>query len=459
MRRFFTIVMTLFCSLGITNVMAQEDSTEPLETIYQKFTFTLFNKVAEDGNKNVILSPLSAQIALSMVQNGAAGNTLAEIQEAMGTTGYTNEQVNAYNQQMAEQLTYRPPFSYTESPYQTEEEARKSYEAAYPTCELANGVWSRADIPLYDTYKDLVATYYNAEVGNVGFGTQEGIDYINGWVKEKTHQLIPSIISEPNPNILVLLANALYFKGSWTTPFDPYDTQTETFYLADGKTTDVDMMQADMRCHSTSTGAFNTLTLPYGYRDFSMTIFLPTEDHSIPPLTYDDWLAARNAPYKSLYLKMPKFEIEGTYQLNDILIKLGMEDAFGPEADFSRLSNVGLWVDQIFQSGKITVDESGTEAAAVTAIEMTSGIPEPSTDVFIIDHPFYFTIENNVTHTILFVGRMMEISQSAGSPQGIKDIPVTPATNHQIYDLQGRRLQYAPVKGVYIQDGKKRVVK
>ena len=455
MKKIFTICALLMASVS---VMAQ-DSTEPLETIYQRFAFTLFNKVAEDGNKNFILSPLSAQIALSMVQNGAAGNTLAEIQEAMGTAGYTNEQVNAYNQLLAERLTYRPPFNYNPSPYQTEEEARQQYEAAFPICEIANGVWSMPNIPLYDSYKNLLTTHYNAEVDNVDFGTQEGIDHINGWVNEKTHQLIPSILDEPNPNISVLLANALYFKGSWSEPFDSLDTQAELFYLADGKTVNVDMMQADMRCHSTSTGAFNTLTLPYGYRDFSMTIFLPTEDHSIPPLTYDDWLAARNAPYKSLYLKMPKFEIEGTYQLNDILIKLGMEDAFGPEADFSRLSNVGLWVDQIFQSGKITVDESGTEAAAVTAIEMTSGIPEPSTDVFIIDHPFYFTIENNVTHTILFVGRMMEISQSAGSPQGIKNITATSEANHQIYDLQGRRLQHTPAKGVYIHDGKKRVVK
>ena len=455
MKKIITICVLLMASVG----MMAQDNTEPLETIYQKFSFTLFNKVVEDGNKNVILSPLSAQIALSMVQNGAANNTLAEIQEAMGTAGYTNEQVNAYNQQLAEQLTYRPPFNYTPSPYQTEEEARQQYEAAYPICEIANGVWSMPDIPLYDSYKNLLTTHYNAEVGNVDFGTQEGIDHINGWVNEKTHQLIPFILNEPNPNISVLLANALYFKGSWSEPFDPHDTQTELFYLADGKTINVDMMQTDMMFRSTTTGQFNTLTIPYGYRDFSMTIFLPTEDYSIPQLTYEDWFAASNAPYKGKILKMPKFEIDGDYNLTDVFQSLGMDEAFCPGADFSQLSEMALWIDRIIQSGKITVDEKGTEAAAVTVIEMASGIPEPSTETFTVDHPFYFTIEHLPTHTILFMGRMMEISSSAGSQQGIKNITATPEANHQIYDLQGRQLRHAPAKGVYIQDGKKRVVK
>ena len=120
MKKIFCIsLLVMATSLG---TMAQNDA-EPLGTIYQKFSFTLFDKVVEfnneDESKNVILSPLSAQMALSMVQNGAANNTLAEIQETMGTTGYTNEQVNAYNRQLTERLTCRPPFSFNPS-YQTE---------------------------------------------------------------------------------------------------------------------------------------------------------------------------------------------------------------------------------------------------------------------------------------------------------------------------------------------------
>ena len=151
---------------------------------------------------------------------------------------------------------------------------------------------------------------------------------------------------------------------------------------------------------------------------------------------------------------MPKFEIEGKYDMVDLFKSLGMEEAFTGSADFSRMSNFGLFIGDIFQSGKICVNEKGTEAAAVTVIIMDRGNPSPP-ETFVVDHPFYFTLENNATHTILFMGRMMEISSSAGSPQGIKDIPVTPTTDHKIYDLQGRALQQAPTKGVYIQDGKK----
>ena len=419
MKKTITILVLLITCMS---AMAQ-DSTEPLETIYQKFAFTLFNKVAEDGNKNVILSPFSAQIALSMVQNGAAGNTLAEIQETMGTTGYANEQVNAYNQQLTERLTYRPPFSFNPS-YQTEEEAREQYDYSYPVFETANGIWASIGESLLDEYKEQMTTIYDAEVGNVDFGAQQGIDYINGWVSDKTHQHIPSILDEPDGNIAVLLANALYFNGCWTTPFD--------------------------------SDKFNTVTLPYGKGDFSMTIFLPTENQSIPQLTYDDWLLATdaNAPIKDFELRMPKFEIEGKYDMVDLFKSLGMEEAFTGSADFSRMSNFGLFIGDIFQSGKICVNEKGTEAAAVTVIIMDRGNPSPP-ETFVVDHPFYFTLENNATHTILFMGRMMEISSSAGSPQGIKDIPVTPTTDHKIYDLQGRALQQAPTKGVYIQDGKK----
>ena len=110
--------LLLFFILFLTamGAMAQEN-VEPLETIYQKFTFNMFNKVAEScdgqGIQNVTLSPLSAQIAVSMLQNGAAGNTLAQIREVMGTTAYTNQQVNEYNQQLVSKLTYRPPFEYS----------------------------------------------------------------------------------------------------------------------------------------------------------------------------------------------------------------------------------------------------------------------------------------------------------------------------------------------------------
>ena len=138
----------------------------------------------------------------------------------------------------------------------------------------------------------------------------------------------------------------------------------------------------------------------------------------------------------------------------DIFKSLGMAEVFGGAADFSEMSDGGLFIGDIFQSGKICVNEKGTEAAAVTVVEMSWGIPSPS-ETFVVDHPFYFTLENNVTHTILFIGRMMEIGKPANSPDGINTPISMPTSTRRQYDLQGRALRQAPAKGIYIQDGKK----
>lgn len=459
MKKHITLLVLLTAALG---TMAQDDA-EPLATIFQKFSFTLLDKVVayqnEDESKNVILSPLSAQMALSMVQNGAANNTLAEMRQVMGTGGYTNEEVNAYNQQLTEQLTNRPPFNYDDYYFWgTEEAAREHYEADHPVCEIANAMWSLPYISLYDSFKEKLTTFYDAEVGNADFGTQEGVDYINGWVSEKTHQLIPSILDRPNPDIAVMLANALYFKGNWSSPFKTYNTHTAKFHLLNGNTTDVDMMQKELYCHCVLTENFSTVTIPYGNGDFSITIFLPKETQGFPRLTFDDWWVVMNIKIESSYINlyMPKFEIDGNYDLVEVFKSLGMEEAFIPTADFSLASNVPLWVDNVFQSGKIKVDEQGTEAAAVTAMIVPPGEEEfPEASDFVIDRPFYFTIQHRPTDTILFLGRMMEIGKPANSPDGINVTMAKPSPMQRLYDLQGRALRQAPAKGVFIQDGKK----
>ena len=441
-----------------TMSMRAQDSAQPLESIYQKLSFTLFNKVAKDINENAIFSPFSAQIALSMLENGAAGNTLSEIQEALGTTGYDMEQVNAYNQMLTKQLTYRPPFEWNPQ-WGQEEECREAYDATYPKCEIANGLWTRYGVTMHDGFLNDLRTYYDSETDQVDFGLQEDIDKINQWVSDKTHQLIPSIINEPNSDMWLLLANALYFKGSWTIAFSETDTHPEDFHLIDGTTINVDMMQSSDSYKTSTTQDFKTVTLPYGRSNFSMTIFLPIDAQTFPPLTFDAWQTAiNNSEHRNIQLQMPKFSIEGQYELNEVLKEIGIHEAFQMKADFSKMTDKRGGIDRVFQFAKIVVDEKGTEAAAVTAIEATESIPPEADEAFVINHPFYFTIENNVTHTVLFMGRMAQVQKSNNSPSGIMDKPVMqPTTRHQIYDLYGRKLQQIPQKGVYIQDGKKYV--
>ena len=418
----FALMLTTMC-------VTAQDNDIALSSIYQKFAFTLFNKVIdnkEDGNMNIILSPLSAQMALSMMQNGAAGNTLAEIQQVLGTTAFSTEQVNEYNRKVVEKLTPSVSVNKDEDGNNMDEDvSNEASDISHPICELANGTWAKPGITLYDSFKEKLATYYDAEAGTVDFGTQEGIDIINRWANEKTHGLIPGIYDEPDPYLLVVLTNALYFKGNWTVPFNSNNTKAKKFYLIDGQTIDVDMMRLFYESFNISkSDKFHTVTLPYGAKgDFTMTIFLPTDKQDFPSLTYEDWTYANKTSKRTLLnLQMPKFSIDGHHLLTNILQGLGMVEAFTPMANFSLVSPDPLLISKVFQLAKIIVDEEGTEAAALTVMEEieTSTGDEENPEDFIIDHPFYFTIENKSTQTILFMGQVLTIDGSSAPSNDVE---------------------------------------
>lgn len=427
-----------------------------LKTAYQQFAFTFFNKVMGSHEQSIILSPFSAQMALSMLENGAANHTLSEIQETLGTTGYSIQQVNYYNKELMWKLAYRPPY-YWNPDMGPDEFGQEVYESTYPIFEIANGIWTNPSIPLYDSFLATLNNYYEAKVGQVDFSSQDGIDEINEWVDEKTHHLIPCILDSPSASILVMLSNVIYFKGSWSNPFMEQETSKGTFQLADGNSIEVDMMHTIDNYHATSTDQFKILKLYYGEGVYSMTIFLPKDHQAMPPLTSEDWNTAYQATeYKTVDLRMPKFDIAREYTLNDILKEMGMVEAFQPTANFSLESPMPMWVSMIKQKAIISVDEKGTEAAAATSIFETSGMGPSEGEEFTLDHPFYFTIENNSTQTILFMGRMNDIERIYGAPDRIDYLPMAKSVRGAgLYDLQGRQLTSLPEKGLYILNGKK----
>ena len=436
-----------------SGALAQE--AEPLSTVYQKKAFELFHEVLAGAPDNVCFSPLSVQVIMSMVQNGADKNTLLQMQDALGTTGYSNEEVNAFNRQLDKVLTYRPSFSYDPLSWYTEEEQRNNYETDYPICELANGIWTRPGTTWREQFMQIMREIYDAGIGSVDFTTREGIDEINEWIREKTHGMIPKVFDEPlTDDLAMLLANTLYFKGSWAISFDKQYTRAAPFHCADGTTVETDMMRSFEYYAITQTETFHVVTLPYGKGDFTMTIFVPIEGIALPALTYDDWQKALGNDHRTYAdLQMPSFVVEGKYELNDVLKRMGMEDAFSPStADFSQMYDYQLWIDRVFQCSKIAVDEKGTEAAAATVVMMfDNAVPGESTS-FVIDRPFYFTIEHHPTGSVLFVGRITQLQGTASLQQ------VTKAQQQgAIYDLQGRRLASTPQNGIYISDGKKYV--
>lgn len=451
-----SVVLTLVC-MGVT---AQDDSS--LTTRQQQFAFDIFQKVIQNEKEgdNICFSPLSASMALSLVQNGADSNTLEELQTALGFKGLSCEEVNLYNQQLTQSLTSIPPFTYDPKGDLTEEQARKQYEWEHPICELANALWTKTGFSCYESFYETLRTYYDAGIGSVDFCTQEGIDEINGWVDEKTHGLIPQIYDEPqDPFLLVVLANMLYFKGGWTHQFKSENTKSGIFQQIDGSNVETDMLNIVESFKTGKTSRFKTITLPYGDGKFTMTIFLPLEGIHLPVLTFADWKQSTSADmtYKYVHLQMPRFSIEGSYELKDVLAAMGIHDAFGGNADFSKMSSENLYISRVFQSSKIGVDEKGTEAAAVTVVEMRKWTtPSPDMD-FIIDQPFYFTIEAD--DAILFAGCVNKLqgepqpSAILGDVNGDGDVSISDVTMMVNYTLGQQKRNFIATNADVNNDG------
>ncbi len=458
--------MLFTCSLS---GMAQETLNQ-LANAYQHSALSMFNELAQQEKDNICFSPLSVQIALSMVQNGAAGNTLSQLQRTLGTEGFSNEEIGQFNVALTQALTERPPYNEEAYQWYSEGAPHDYYNGLYPQCELSNSLWTRPDVQLYDAFVQVLHTDYDALVESVHFDTREGIEKINVWASEKTHGLIPTIYAEPQSSELaVLLANALYFKGAWSVPFYKENTSKGNFLLNDEYYTEVDMMCARERYDCAITPSFRTITLYYGVdRDFSMTLYVPHEGTALPALTYDDWSTAQSVTNLHINLYMPRFDIAGNYNLIQILKALGITDAFDPQkADFTKMCEVNRAISRISQFSKIQVDEKGTEAAAVTVIETTDGIdptrPEDYQD-FRIDRPFYFTMQSKKNKAILFIGRVTKLKGPQGQVNSVQYLPASQISNNKSpksksYDLSGRLLSAPPAHGIYIRDGKKVVMR
>lgn len=443
--------------------MAQ-DTKPQLTVAYQRSAISLFNELAQKDNENVCFSPLSVQMALAMLQNGGVGNTLTQLQKVLGTEGFNNEEIGRFNSELIEFLTSRPPYDEKSYDWASERTPQDIYDGLYPQCELANSLWTRPDVQLYDEFVQAIRTFYDAGVDAVAFDTWEGIGQINDWASQKTHNLIPKIYVEPqSDNLAVVLANALYFKGSWAIPFPAENTSKGQFLLNDNKYAMVDMMCSRERYNCALTPSFRTITLYYGADGkFSMTLFVPRVGTILPSLTFADWNEALKPTNMHINLYMPRFEISGNYDLVETLKVLGVTDAFNAEADFTKMCDVNRSISSIRQMSKIEVNEEGSEAACVTVIEMADGMdmtkPEDYQD-FRVDRPFYFTIQSQKEPAILFAGRVSKIEGPVRLVDNIKDIDAQLLDVQKTYDLLGRRLAAPPAQGVYIKEGRKVVVK
>jgi serpin B len=347
----------------------------------------------EAAKENVMLSPLSLQLALGMLANGATESAYTEIATVTGFSDVSIGEMNSYFHKLSAALT----------------ESELDVALA-----LANGIWVQNGFKVKDAFIQTNREVYNAEVSNVNFADPATLDIINSWCDKHTRGTIKEIPLQLSALTRVILANATYFKGDWSTPFEVEDTKPGVFTTSKGEKQTVNMMNITDRQFYASNEQYQAVSLLYGNESFSMTILLPAEESSVDELLDGfDWGAIPWGSYQ-VELSLPKFKTKCHTDLIGLLQAMGIREIF--REDGSALVNIadGIFINQAFQEMYLEVNEKGTEAAAVTVIGMDafSGPPdETGINIMHVDRPFVFAIRENSSGVILFTGKIGKIEE------------------------------------------------
>ena len=361
------------------------------------FGFEFFKKVNEisGSDANMMVSPLSVSMALGMTRNGAAGGTLEAMTNTLGFAGMSDTEINESYKYIIETFAGLDP---------------------KVKLQIANSIWCRNTFSVEQPFVNTNQQYFAASVTPLDFSSPTAVQTINNWVNEKTNKLIPEIIDQIPAEAVMYLVNAVYFKGQWRYQFEKAKTTQKPFYLTDGTEIQAPAMSQHETLSYFSGSDFEAIELPYNQGNFTMTVILPeagkTVNDIIPQLSQENWNSwSALFVNRDIQLQLPKFKYEyEEKQMKPILSNMGMGVAFDPDnADFTRInSNGGLYISRVLHKTYISTDEEGTEAAAVTAVEVgTTSIGPDQPYYFTIDRPFIYFIREKSTGTILFIGTVM----------------------------------------------------
>ena len=359
------------------------------------FAFNLYRQVLKQEESSFMVSPLSIEYALAMLCNGAAGNTQTEILNLLGYKAGEMADVNEFCKYLTKAL------------YEVDNTVKLNIANAL----IANTAFAR----LKKDYISILTNNYDALAKGYNFVSENAaaLSYINNWAKEQTAGMISKLLDDLDPTTYALLMNAIYFKGIWCKDieFDARDTRADKFTREDGSEAQVDYMNKTTGMLYRAEDGFQMVGLPYGNSAYQMVVMLPDNGKKlsdmVAALTGDSFRSMRMST-TTVKIKLPKFETENKIDLNEILQALGMNLAFSEAADFSAMAEDPLCVSRVFQKAKIKVDEKGTEAAAVTVIDMKETSVAPGSmeiPEFYATHPFMYLIREISTGAILFMGK------------------------------------------------------
>lgn len=378
-------------------------TTGEIITTDNDFGFELFQKVvASDAEAdNIFISPTSVALALAMTYNGADGETKTAMENTLKKNGFSIDEINTGYKSLIEALVSVDP---------------------KVLLEIANSIWYRQDFTVLPDFVSVNQEYYDAEVSSLDFSQPAALDIINGWIADKTHDKITEIINEIPVDVVMYLINAIYFKGIWLYEFDEADTENKPFYLNEGTAVTVPFMQQEAAFQYISNEQFSMIEMPYGQGNFNMMVVLPHVNHATDEictiLTQENWNSWLNTmTEENILVQLPKFKFEYKNILNEELELMGMGIALTPQADFSNINGTGgIWISRVIHKTFVEVNEEGTEAAAVTAVEMIESAigPDPDYILFRVDRPFLFAIREKSTGAILFIGLVQNPLSTGG---------------------------------------------
>lgn len=368
------------------------------------FSIDLYAILAREEEGNLVFSPYSAAIALGMTRAGAAGETLAEMDEVLHAREAPDLDAGFNAIEIA--LAERPgEYSWGDKKVNLE-------------LSTANQLFGQRDFAFHDAFLATLAADYGAGMRLVDYqsATEEAREAINAWVAEQTRDRIPELIPEGvlTQDTRLVLTNAIYLKAPWRHRFAADLTAAGAFTTLAGATVEAQMMRTSMPIGYASGPGYEAVELPYVDGSLAMLVIVPDAGNfevfegSLSSNTPTD--IATNLQGALVTLTLPKFEFRTQAGLKDALIELGMPIAFDPDAaDFSGMSPGGqdMYIQDVLQEAFIAVDEEGTEAAAATAVVAgATSAPQPVT--LVVDRPFLFFLRDNDTGATLFMGRVVD---------------------------------------------------
>lgn len=358
------------------------------------FSFALFRTVsAAQRDSNVFLSPLSASFSLGMTLNGAANRTFAEMRSALQFGGTSQQDINAGYKSLLTLLTSLDPAV---------------------EMRIANSIWYRRGFPFHQSFLDTTSRDFGAKVAPLDFNdVHASLATINGWVNAETKGKIPTILDDIRADNVMFLINAIYFKGSWRTEFDPAQTTATEFHPSSGTPQPVQLMHRLDEMLYAEGATYQAVDLPYGDSAFTMTVLLPKQGTNAETLaaslTPAFWAGVTgDLDARKIDLYLPKLRLNFERMLNGDLQALGMRVPFEPNAaDFTRMSSAGdsLYITFVKQKSFVAIDEQGTEAAAATATGVVGSAAE-LVPVMRVDRPYLFVIRERLSGTVLFMGKI-----------------------------------------------------